>query len=55
MYKRQAFEKCRKGRLYILDEIIKPVIAEPRHELSRYAPKMFSMMIPCLLYTSRCV
>ena len=42
----EAFEKCRKGRLYILDEIIKPVIAEPRHELSRWAPKMFSMMIP---------
>ena len=41
-----AFEKCRKGRLFILDEIIKPVIAEPRHELSRWAPKMFSMMIP---------
>ena len=42
----EAFEKCRKGRLYILDEIIKPVIAEPRCELSRWAPKMFSMMIP---------
>mgnify|MGYP000564966893 CR=1 FL=1 len=42
----EAFEKCRKGRLYILDEIIKPVIAEPRQELSRWAPKMFSMMIP---------
>ena len=42
----EAFEKCRKGRLYILDEIIKPVIAEPRAELSKYAPKMFSMMIP---------
>ncbi len=41
-----AFEKCRKGRLYILDEIIKPVIAEPRHELSRWAPKMFSLVIP---------
>src|SRR5699024_2274976 len=41
-----AFEKCRKGRLYILDEIIKPVIAEPRHELSRCAPKMFSIVIP---------
>ncbi|MBS6782036.1 MAG: polyribonucleotide nucleotidyltransferase [Subdoligranulum variabile] len=34
------------GRLYILDEIIKPVIAEPRAELSKYAPRMFSMMIP---------
>ena len=42
----EALEKCRKGRLYILDEIIKPVIAEPRAELSKYAPKMFSMMIP---------
>ena len=42
----EALEKCRKGRLYILDEIIKPVIAEPRAELSKYAPKMFSMVIP---------
>ena len=41
-----ALEKCRKGRLYILDEIIKPCIAEPRAELSKYAPKMFSMQIP---------
>ena len=41
----EALEKCRKGRLYILDQIIKPVI-EPRAELSKYAPKMFSMMIP---------
>ncbi len=42
----EAFEKCRKGRLFILDEIIKPAIAEPRAELSRYAPKMFSLQIP---------
>lgn len=42
----EALEKCRKGRLFILDEIIKPCIAEPRAELSKYAPKMFSMMIP---------
>ena len=41
-----ALEKCRKGRLFILDEIIKPCIAEPRAELSKYAPKMFSMQIP---------
>ena len=40
-----AFEKCRKGRLYILDEIILPVIAEPRAELSKYAPKMLTMKI----------
>ena len=41
-----AFEKCRKGRLYILDEIMLPVIPEPRAQLSKYAPKMLSMVIP---------
>ena len=41
----QAFEKCRKGRLYILDEIMLPVIPAPRAELSKYAPKMLSMVI----------
>ncbi len=41
----QAFEKCRKGRLYILDEIMQPAIAQPRAELSKYAPKMLSMKI----------
>ena len=41
----EAFEKCRKGRLYILDEIMKPVIAEPRAELSKYAPKMLTIKI----------
>lgn len=41
----EAFEKCRKGRLYILDEIMLPAIAQPRAELSKYAPKMLSMMI----------
>ncbi len=35
----EAFEKCRKGRLWILDEIMLPVIAEPRNEVSEYAPK----------------
>ena len=35
----EAFEKCRKGRLWILDEIMLPVIAEPRSEVSEYAPK----------------
>ncbi len=42
----EAFEKCRKGRLFILDEIMLPVISEPRAQLSKYAPKMLSMMIP---------
>ncbi len=40
-----AFEKCRKARLYILDEIIAPVLAAPRPELSKYAPKMLTMKI----------
>ncbi|MEG0484654.1 MAG: polyribonucleotide nucleotidyltransferase [Oscillospiraceae bacterium] len=41
----EAFEKCRKGRMYILDEIMLPVISAPREDLSKYAPKMLSMMI----------
>jgi polyribonucleotide nucleotidyltransferase len=42
---KQAFELTRKGRYKILDEIIAPVIAEPRKSLSPYAPKMFRMNI----------
>ncbi len=41
----EAFEKCRKGRLYILNEIMLPVIPAPRAELSKYAPKMLSLKI----------
>ncbi len=41
----EALEKCRKARLYILDEIIHPVIPAPREELSDYAPKMLSIVI----------
>lgn len=41
----EAFEKCRLGRLHILDEIMLPVISQPREELSKYAPKMLSMNI----------
>ncbi len=41
----EAFEKCRKARLYILDDIMKPAIAQPREELSAYAPKMLSITI----------
>ena len=42
---RQAFELTKKGRFQILDEVIAPVIAEPRKSLSPYAPKMFTMNI----------
>ncbi len=41
----EAFEKCKKGRLYILNEIMNPVISTPREELSPYAPKMMSIKI----------
>ncbi len=41
----EAFEKCREGRLYILNEIMLPVIPEPRKELSKYAPKMLTLKI----------
>ncbi len=41
-----AFEKTRKARLYILDEIMLKAIDKPRAEVSKYAPKMFNMTIP---------
>ena len=40
-----ALERCRKARLEILNEIMLPCIAEPRPEVSEYAPKMLSMKI----------
>ena len=43
---RQAFELTRKGRLKILNEIILPCIPEPRKEVSKYAPKVYTMQIP---------
>ncbi len=42
---KEAFAKTHKARNYILDEIMLPVIAEPRAELSKYAPKMLTMSI----------
>jgi polyribonucleotide nucleotidyltransferase len=42
---KEAFELTRKGRIQIIDEVITPVIAEPRKELSQYAPKMYRMNI----------
>ena len=41
-----ALERTRKARLEILQEIMLPCIAEPRPEVSEYAPKMISMKIP---------
>ena len=42
---KEAFEKTRKARLHILDDVMLPVIPEPRAELSKYAPKMKTIMI----------
>ncbi|MEG1417891.1 MAG: S1 RNA-binding domain-containing protein, partial [Oscillospiraceae bacterium] len=40
-----ALDKTYKARLYILDEVMLKCIAEPRAELSVYAPKMESIQI----------
>ena len=42
---KEAFEKTYKARMYILDEIMNPVISEPRKELSAYAPKLLTTKI----------
>ncbi len=36
----EAIARTREARLYILDEVMKPVIAEPRKEVGKYAPKI---------------
>ena len=41
----EAFEKTRKARLYILDEIMLKAIPEPRADVSDWAPKMTTMHI----------
>lgn len=41
----EAFARTKKARAYILDDIMAPQIAEPRKELSPYAPKIINMKI----------
>jgi len=41
----EALEQARKGRFYILDKM-EEVMAEPRAEISRYAPRILTMQIP---------
>ncbi len=43
---KEAFEKKRKARLYILDEIMLKAIPEPRATVNEYAPKMLQTKIP---------
>lgn len=43
---REALAKTHKARDYILDEIMLKEISAPRPELSKYAPKMLSTVIP---------
>ena len=42
----EAFARTKVARDYILDNIMLPVISEPRKELSKYAPKIITMTIP---------
>ena len=41
----EAFDRTLKARQYILNDIMAPQIAEPRKEISKYAPKIINMKI----------
>ncbi|MBP3249825.1 MAG: polyribonucleotide nucleotidyltransferase [Ruminococcus sp.] len=43
---KEAFEKTRKARLYILDEIMLKAIPAPRETVNEYAPKMLQTKVP---------
>nr|MCR5102206.1 polyribonucleotide nucleotidyltransferase [Butyrivibrio sp.] len=40
-----AISQCREARFFIMDECMSKAIAEPRKEVSKYAPKIVSMSI----------
>ncbi len=40
-----AIARCREARLFIMDTCMKPAIAEPRAEVSKYAPKIIQIQI----------
>ena len=42
----EAFNRTKVARDYILDNIMLPVISEPRKEISKYAPRIITMQIP---------
>ena len=41
----EAIAKTREARMYILNEVMAPVISEPRKEVSKYAPKIVQITI----------
>ena len=41
----EAFERTKTARQYILDNIMKPVISEPREQISKYAPHIITTQI----------
>ena len=41
----EAFARTRKARQHILDDVMKPVISEPREEISKYAPHIITTQI----------
>ena len=42
----QALEKTRKARINIIENVMEPVISKPRGEVSKYAPKVESVLVP---------
>lgn len=40
-----AIDRCLKARLHIMDNVMSPVISEPRKEISKYAPKIMNINI----------
>ncbi len=43
---KEAFERTKVARDYILDNIMLPVLSEPRADISKYAPRITTMHIP---------
>ena len=42
---KEAFERTKKARKHILEDIMMPVISKPREEISKYAPKILNIKI----------
>ncbi len=43
---KEALDKTHRARIYIIDEVLKKAIAEPRKSLSKYAPKILTLTVP---------